>query len=164
MNYKYKLIEYQPNDSRLHILYTSPDISSNISRQGVTAGFTITANMTANDIHNEIQENAHLFLCKLKKIKNPYISEFIGKSFENKLTSSQETFLSLFNCENVPNYAYHESMCPYIKKQLLSECDWTQLDDAPLTNEQKLAWRTYRQKLRDISIQDNEVIWPERPS
>jgi hypothetical protein len=32
----------------------------------------------------------------------------------------------------------------------LVESDWTQLDDAPLTEEQKTLWQIYRQQLRDI--------------
>jgi len=31
----------------------------------------------------------------------------------------------------------------------LKACDWTQLPDAPLTDEQRAAWATYRQELRD---------------
>ena len=33
----------------------------------------------------------------------------------------------------------------------LSECDWTQLTDAPVD---KTAWATYRQALRDVTTQD----------
>lgn len=46
---------------------------------------------------------------------------------------------------------------------LLSRSDWTQLADAPLTTEQKAAWTTYRQQLRDITAQAGfpwEVTWP----
>ena len=32
----------------------------------------------------------------------------------------------------------------------LIECDWTQTLDAPLSEEQKTAWRNYRQALRDL--------------
>ena len=39
----------------------------------------------------------------------------------------------------------------------LSDSDWTQMNDSPLTNEQKTAWATYRQELRDISDLD---AWP----
>lgn len=40
---------------------------------------------------------------------------------------------------------------------LLGKSDWTQMNDSPLTNEQKTAWATYRQELRDISDLD---AWP----
>ena len=49
---------------------------------------------------------------------------------------------------------------------LLAKCDWTQVVDAPLTDEQKIAWQAYRQSLRDLP-QDypapEEVVWPTTP-
>lgn len=50
------------------------------------------------------------------------------------------------------------------RKVLLQESDWTQLPDVPL--ETKQAWATYRQALRDITIQEGypfNVIWPTKP-
>jgi hypothetical protein len=52
----------------------------------------------------------------------------------------------------------------------LSLCDWTQLPDAPLSEEQKAQWKTYRQALRNVPQEQpnvqtpEEVIWPEEPS
>ena len=50
---------------------------------------------------------------------------------------------------------------------LLGECDWTQVADAPLTAEQREAWKEYRQALWDMpgSVVDvlEVVKWPERP-
>lgn len=48
----------------------------------------------------------------------------------------------------------------------LSDSDWTQVDDAPLSNVQKAAWAAYRQALRDIPQQAGfpwNVVWPETP-
>tara|TARA_B100002019_G_C21223224_1_gene575925 strand:- start:464 stop:1417 length:954 start_codon:yes stop_codon:yes gene_type:complete len=39
------------------------------------------------------------------------------------------------------------------KMFLLWSCDWTMLEDAPLTDEEKGMWRTYRQKIRDLTTQ-----------
>ena len=47
---------------------------------------------------------------------------------------------------------------------LMSATDWTQLDDYPRNN--KLAWRTYRQQLRDVPQQSGfpeTIIWPTSP-
>lgn len=47
-------------------------------------------------------------------------------------------------------------------KKLL-DCDWTQVDDAPVD---KLVWATYRQALRDVTAQTGfpwEVVWPSQP-
>lgn len=49
---------------------------------------------------------------------------------------------------------------------LLSECDWTQLPDSPLSADSKAAWATYRQQLRDITGQAGfpySVTWPTPP-
>lgn len=49
----------------------------------------------------------------------------------------------------------------------LTACDWTQLPDAPLTEEQKAAWAAYRQALRDLpetTSDPDAVAWPARPA
>lgn len=48
----------------------------------------------------------------------------------------------------------------------LTATDWTQIPDAPLSAEQKLAWATYRQSMRDVSSQAGfpfDVQWPTAP-
>ncbi len=37
------------------------------------------------------------------------------------------------------------------RNRILIETDWTQLADAPLSEEKKNAWKIYRQALRDIT-------------
>lgn len=53
------------------------------------------------------------------------------------------------------------------RNALLTECDWTQVADAPLTDEKKAAWLAYRKALRDLpgTVADvwGGVVWPERP-
>ena len=55
-----------------------------------------------------------------------------------------------------------------VRKFLLEESDWTQVPDAPISEEDKAMWRTYRQKLRDIpqeqeSIPPSSVRFPVTP-
>jgi len=48
----------------------------------------------------------------------------------------------------------------------LQSSDWTQLPDVPLTDEQRAAWVTYRQELRDVPSQPGfpgDIIWPIAP-
>lgn len=59
----------------------------------------------------------------------------------------------------------------YLRYVKLSSSDWTQAVDAPLSDEKKAEWRTYRQSLRDImanlpaDLDDPEnVVWPTEPS
>ena len=51
---------------------------------------------------------------------------------------------------------------------LLTECDWTQIADSPLTNEQKAAYAVYRQALRDLpetyASDITSVVWPTKPA
>jgi hypothetical protein len=52
------------------------------------------------------------------------------------------------------------------RNSLLSQCDWTQMDDSPLSNVQKAAWATYRQALRDVTTQSGfpwTITWPDAP-
>jgi len=46
----------------------------------------------------------------------------------------------------------------------LAACDWTQLPDAPATIKQ--AWATYRQALRDVTLQADplNITWPVPPA
>mgnify|MGYP006272683077 CR=1 FL=1 len=56
------------------------------------------------------------------------------------------------------------------RDQMLSQSDWTQMPDSPLSAEQKAEWAAYRQQLRDLPANipaDIEswfdVIFPTRP-
>jgi hypothetical protein len=49
------------------------------------------------------------------------------------------------------------------RNQLLAECDWTQLPDAPVDVQ---AWAVYRQELRNVPDQPTfpwNVTWPTKP-
>jgi len=43
------------------------------------------------------------------------------------------------------------------RNKLLADTDWTQINDSPLSNEDKTAWATYRQELRGLTDLD---AWP----
>lgn len=53
---------------------------------------------------------------------------------------------------------------------LLQQSDWTQLVDAPVNDEEKELWASYRQELRDILtlytevIPFDEIAWPVAPT
>jgi hypothetical protein len=52
------------------------------------------------------------------------------------------------------------------RNRLLSESDFTRLDDAPITAEKRAEWATYRQALRDITTQPDPfaIVWPTDPN
>ena len=51
------------------------------------------------------------------------------------------------------------------RNRLLTECDWTQFQDTPISGSKLTEWQAYRQSLRDITTQSNpfEIIWPVTP-
>jgi len=51
------------------------------------------------------------------------------------------------------------------RNRLLTQCDWTQMSDTPISGSKLTEWQTYRQSLRDITTQSNpfEIIWPSKP-
>lgn len=49
------------------------------------------------------------------------------------------------------------------RNRKLTECDWTQLSDSPLSDADKVAWAAYRQALRELPEQPGfpwNVVWP----
>lgn len=50
---------------------------------------------------------------------------------------------------------------------LLARCDWTQVADADLTDEDRASWTAYRQQLRNVTDDFPDpasVIWPDPPA
>lgn len=77
--------------------------------------------------------------------------------------------MNILNINNVStNTETDENIIINIKRQrryLLTESDWTQLPD--VSKNIKDAWLSYRQELRDITLQKGfplNVIWPTKPS
>ena len=56
-----------------------------------------------------------------------------------------------------------------MRNNLLKHSDYTQFNDSPLSDEEKVAWAAYRQELRDLmsNLDDldhvDEVTWPVEP-
>ena len=53
------------------------------------------------------------------------------------------------------------------RQELLTQSDWTQLPNGPLTAAQQTAWAAYRQELRDITNQSGypiNIVWPVAPT
>lgn len=52
------------------------------------------------------------------------------------------------------------------RNEMLSNTDWTQGNDAPLSDEEKEKWKVYRQALRDLPANTTDVanpVWPSPP-
>lgn len=70
------------------------------------------------------------------------------------------------NSVSYPQEIPADEQAKMIRNSHLLMSDWTQTVDAPLTAEQKAAWATYRQALRDVPAQagfPDNIVWPEQP-
>ena len=72
--------------------------------------------------------------------------------------------------EPVPEPIEYALLAIRIRRRiLLSNCDWTQANDSPLSDAKKAEWATYRQALRDLpsnytdTDEASKVEWPEEP-
>jgi len=68
---------------------------------------------------------------------------------------------------------WHKNQVRSKRLDLLNQTDWTQLTSGnPLSTTKKNAWKSYRQKLRDlpatiIELNDSkgiDVVWPDPPA
>lgn len=52
-----------------------------------------------------------------------------------------------------------------LRDNLLTQSDWTQFNDSPISGDLLNEWQAYRQSLRDITSEDNpySLTWPARP-
>lgn len=53
-----------------------------------------------------------------------------------------------------------------MRNHLLTQCDWTQMPDSPLAEEERKIWAQYRQALRDIPQQagfPENIAFPQSP-
>lgn len=92
--------------------------------------------------------------------------------FENgqliELSVAETETLEALRQENEQREAARRLEAAYAERnKRLVDSDWTQLPDVPLTDEQKTAWQTYRQALRDITSTPgwpDAIEWPVPPA
>ncbi len=69
-------------------------------------------------------------------------------------------------CVTVENTMIHARNVRSDRDVALSRCDWTQMLDVSLDTDAQLAWKEYRQKLRDLPLQEGfpwVIEWPTKP-
>jgi hypothetical protein len=119
------------------------------------------------DISFPEQLNEHVLnSVGIYSVKTTAPDHIIGKITYEKLPELIEMVYTQVWDTREPTLEEEINQANYIRderKNKLSECDWTQVADAPVD---KIAWQEYRQQLRDITSQDGfpwDVIWPESP-
>lgn len=61
------------------------------------------------------------------------------------------------------------AMLRFERDRMLADTDWTQIPDAPITEDKRAEWREYRQELRDMPAKHpnlktiSEILFPEPP-
>ena len=93
------------------------------------------------------------------------LAEDVSENYERQMY--QEGILTFTNAvePNLSNILIQKIRSR--RNQLLRDSDWTQMPDSPLPEEEKTAWQTYRQALRDVPQQEGfpeNVTWPDAPA
>ncbi|MGI9212093.1 MAG: tail fiber assembly protein [Methylococcaceae bacterium] len=79
---------------------------------------------------------------------------------------TQEDFDAVWEVEKADRIVKLTQSLRMQRNDMLSNCDWTQLSDAPLDDVKKQAWIEYRQALRDVTSQEGfpqTIEWPKSP-
>lgn len=102
----------------------------------------------------------------------PYLLDDDGNLVNGYVEGSyQANNFQVVNNEVIPYQAPIDCVI-WVREQrniLLTNSDWTQNNDSPLSETKKQAWKTYRQALRDLPSQYNsddnitDVIFPTIP-
>lgn len=89
---------------------------------------------------------------KLETVDDPYIEgDFVYTIQVVDLTSQEQSDYA--NTQNSITSSQKREQ----RNKLLSDTDWTQITDSPLTSEKKTEWANYRQALRDLPTNND---WP----
>jgi hypothetical protein len=118
----------------------------------------------------EIKEDHRGKTVYLKEDGNSIKVDWIGK-INNKYTieKPEDTSAQYWNNDTSSWEFRKEWLIKNINnkvKNLLEESDWTQLLDSPITEEERIEWAHYRNKLRQVKKQPSYpfvIQWPEIP-
>ena len=130
---------------------------------------------------NDVNKNKLVGLAILHQTDE--IEGNLGLWCETHWVDEGNNFVSKGHCPNIDYWDWdletrtwefqHERFWNVVRAERnlrLNRCDWTQFDDASLTEAQKEEWKNYRQVLRDLpsqydTIQSmNAIAWPTPPN
>jgi Phage tail assembly chaperone protein len=122
-------------------------------------------------------------ICVIDTTSNTIVSKFIKEKYPDQTPSPTQIYVPCpsllvdsFSKDDNGNWIFTTSQDLEImywnklredRNALLTRSDWTQFSDSPLTLEQKAAWATYRQQLRDLPANTpdpSQVTWPTPPT
>lgn len=106
--------------------------------------------------------------CAIAEIESNALTQYI-KNNSVKNIPPKPNFECDFDFATESWTPSYEKQFQNVKSQrnlLLTNSDWTQIPNNPLTDQQKQDWAVYRQELRDVTSQSGypfNVIWPTPP-
>ena len=109
------------------------------------------------------------YIAKFCTLNSNYVVADLEIKLLSELTDEEKITLNLVlssDGQERYNNALKAQKIRKTRNGLLKKYDWTVLSDADLTEEEKTAWVTYRQALRDITEQStfpDSVVWPTKP-
>ena len=118
-------------------------------------------------ITNEVLENFGVYPVESVEVTDDYTKNIV----EGIPTLSGSVYVQTWNItdstEEEINIKIVEKWLEVrdMRDSLLSQSDWTQFQDSPISGSTLTEWQTYRQSLRDITSQSNpfDLVWPSKP-
>ena len=118
-------------------------------------------------ITNEVLENFGVYPVESVEVTDDYTKNIV----EGTPTLSGSVYIQTWNItdatEEEINIKIAEKWLEVrdMRDSLLSQSDWTQFQDSPISGSTLTEWQTYRQSLRDITSQSNpfDLVWPSKP-
>ena len=98
------------------------------------------------------------------------VSDLEGTHYHLKWDSSKKEVVKDDTAKTAWELAQEWKQIRAERNRLLSESDWTQGADSPLTDAKKTAWATYRTSLRTLpedqksKTKYSDITWPTQPS
>lgn len=119
-------------------------------------------------LDSDFENQSYTQDCSIIEIESDPINQYIenNQAVDKPIKPNQ---FSVFNYDTkqwMPNDILAKQDISFKRNTLLTESDWTQIPNNPLTTEKQQQWAVYRQQLRDITSQSGypfNVVWPTQP-
>ena len=151
MNFTYKIENYISTEKRLFVVY-QPDDNSLLPYGGWVY---LDDDMTEAQVKDRIIASVPVY--KWEIIPDPIVESLVGSEDNFTYIAPVITPQPIAEADRVRSY----------RNDKLTRSDWTQIEDSPITSEQKQLWATYRQALRDVPEQSGfpeNIVWPTSPN
>lgn len=148
MDFTFEVKKYNKDSSQILVLYSPVD------QEPKYKWVNIEPDWSEQQIKDGIANQFPAYLWQT--VENPNVNQLLE-------TKDSATYVAPVVVEYVQTNEEIADQVRSRRKGLLFDSDWTQLPDAPLTDEEKTQWSAYRQALRDITAQagfPTNVVWP----